>query len=44
MDEAERQKRVWEALLVALTPEEQVAVEFVFTFAPGEEEPTEEAV
>lgn len=35
-DEAERQEQVWSYLLENLTPEEQLAVEFVFTFTPEE--------
>ncbi len=44
MDEAERQKQVWGALRSNLSDEESLAVEFVFTIAPEEQEPAEEAV
>lgn len=44
MDEAERQNQVWTALRGSLTDDERVAIEFVFTIAPEEKEPTEEAV
>ncbi len=36
-DEAERQRRVWGAILTNLTDTEQRAVDFVFTDAPGED-------
>lgn len=38
MDEAERQKRVWDVLRSNLSDEERLAVEFVFTIAPEEQE------
>ncbi|MCA9643931.1 MAG: hypothetical protein H6718_16155 [Polyangiaceae bacterium] len=44
MDEAERQKMVWHALRQSLNDQERLAVEFVFTVAPDEEESVEEAV
>jgi acid stress-induced BolA-like protein IbaG/YrbA len=44
MDEAERQRMVWEALRENLDEQERAAVEFVFTIAPGERESVEEAV
>lgn len=44
MDEAERQSMVWNALLKQLDDRERGAVEFVFTIAPGEHEPVDEAV
>jgi len=44
MDEAERQRIVWEALRESLTELERSAVEFVFTSAPDERELDEQAV
>jgi acid stress-induced BolA-like protein IbaG/YrbA len=43
MDEAERQRLVWNELRATLEDRERVAVEFVFTLAPEEQE-AEEAV
>jgi hypothetical protein len=34
MDEAERQERVWDAMLRQMTPLERSGVEFVFTISP----------
>ena len=36
MDEAERQRRVWAALLEALDQRDRVAIKFVFTVAPDD--------
>jgi|GEM_PF-4029586 len=36
VDEAERQKRVWDSLQGTLTVAERLAVEFVFTVTPDE--------
>lgn len=44
MDEAERQKMVWRALRQNLDDHERVAVEFVFTVAPDEQESVDEAI
>lgn len=44
MDEAERQKMVWRALRQNLDDHERVAVEFVFTVAPDEQECVDEAI
>ncbi len=38
VNEAERQRRVWEALRQSLDEHERVAVEFVFTIAPDDPE------
>lgn len=37
MPEHERQRRVWEAIATEMDPNEQRAIEFVFTNAPGED-------
>ena len=37
MEEFERQEMVWEALRAKLRADELVAIEFVFTYAPGED-------
>lgn len=44
MDEAERQKMVWRALRQNLDDHERVAVEFVFTVAPDEQESVDGAI
>ena len=42
MDEAERQRQVWDSLRRTISADEQVAVEFVFIVAPDDPVHTDE--